>query len=252
MIKKLILYLATTSGFLVLVPLPAYANHSWGGYHWARTTNPFSLGLGDNLSSGWDPYLVASSMDWSVSTVLDTTIVKGGTNPRLCRPTVGRVEICNSSYGRNRWLGLAQIWVSSKHITKGVVKVNDTYFNTPTYSRPAWKNLVLCQEVGHMLGLDHQDEIFNNAPLGTCMDYTNDPTPNQHPNQHDYDELGLVYSHLDSTNTVKKPQAQSTPQSETEDTPNSLGKLVKKRGRTSIYEIDRGRGEKIVTFVIAN
>jgi hypothetical protein len=34
------------------------------------------------------------------------------------------------------------------------------------------------------------------------MDYTNDPTTNQHPNQHDYDELVTIYSHLDSFTTI--------------------------------------------------
>src|SRR5438094_52420 len=46
-------------GWLVLAVgiSSANANHSWGGYHWARTANPFTLTLGDNLSSTWDPYL---------------------------------------------------------------------------------------------------------------------------------------------------------------------------------------------------
>jgi hypothetical protein len=30
-------------------------------------------------------------------------------------------------------------------------------------------------------------ETFDNPILGTCMDYTSDPTTNQHPNRHDYD-----------------------------------------------------------------
>jgi hypothetical protein len=34
------------------------------------------------------------------------------------------------------------------------------------------------------------------------MDYTSDPTPNQHPNRHDYDEVETIYKHLDSTNTT--------------------------------------------------
>ena len=51
--------------------------------------------------------------------------------------------------------------------------------------------MVMCQEVGHDFGLDHQDENFNNPNLGTCMDYTNDPSTNQHPNAHDYEELDI-------------------------------------------------------------
>src|SRR3990167_1197092 len=184
--------------------LVAGATHSWGGYHWARTASPFTLKLGDNVSGAWDSYLGTSSADWSVSAVLDTTIVAGGTDPRRCKPTLGRVEVCNSKYGKNGWLGIAGIYVNGGHITQGYVKVNDTYFNTAYYNTPAWRNLVLCQEVGHTLGLDHQDEDFNNPSLGTCMDYSSDPTPNQHPNQHDYDMLSEIYAHFDTTTTLSQ------------------------------------------------
>lgn len=27
------------------------ATHAWGNYHWARTINPFTLKVGDNVSS---------------------------------------------------------------------------------------------------------------------------------------------------------------------------------------------------------
>jgi hypothetical protein len=57
--------------------------------------------------------------------------------------------------------------------------------------------MVTCQEIGHTFGLDHQDENFNNANLGTCMDYTMNPGSNQQPNQHDYDDLKKIYAHTD-------------------------------------------------------
>src|SRR5262249_44008930 len=181
----------------------AYANHSWNGYHWARTTNPFTLKLGNNLSSTWQSALSRTSSDWSRSSVLDTAIVAGSAKPRNCRPTAGRVEVCNATYGNTGWLGVAQIWITGgMHITQGTVKLNDTYFNTPTYDQYYWRNLVACQEVGHTLGLDHQDTNFDNPDLGTCMDYTSNPLgppDNEDPNQHDYDELVTIYSHLDST-----------------------------------------------------
>jgi predicted Zn-dependent protease len=60
--------------------------------------------------------------------------------------------------------------VSGSHIVQGTTKVNDTYFNTATYNTRAWRQLVMCQEVGHTFGLDHQDETFNNPNLGSCMD----------------------------------------------------------------------------------
>jgi hypothetical protein len=50
----------------------------------------------------------------------------------------------------------------------------------------------MCQEVGHTVGLDHQDTSLDNPNLGTCMDYTSNPLgppDNEHPKKHDYDEL---------------------------------------------------------------
>src|SRR6266536_242719 len=192
----------------------AHASHSWGGYHWARTSNPFTVKLGDNVSAIWDGHLSLASSDWSKSTVLNTTIVAGGTRPKSCRPTTGRVEVCNASYGNTNWLGIAQIWLSGSHIVQGTTKMNDYYFSLSKYDTPDWRQFVMCQEVGHTFGLDHQDENFNNANLGTCMDYTNDPSTNQHPNQHDYDELVTIYSHLDSTTTVGAAAPPSQAQSE--------------------------------------
>lgn len=114
--------------------------------------------------------------------MLDLTKVVGQTkNTKRCSATSGRVEVCNSTYGNTGWLGVASVWASGSHITQGTVKLNDTYFNTAQYNTTAWRNLVSCQEVGHTLGLDHQDENFDNANLGTCMDYTSNPGTNQHP-----------------------------------------------------------------------
>ena len=246
LLSALVLLLGTTR---------AHATHSWGNYHWARTSNPFTLALGDNVSSSWDAYLATTSSDWHLSSVFQTSIVPGGTTPKRCRPTSGRVEVCNAPYGNNGWLGVAQIWLSGGHIIQGTVKLNDTYFNTATYNTSEWRNMVMCQEVGHTFGLDHQDENFNNTNLGTCMDYTNNPSTNQYPNAHDYGELALIYAHLDSTSTANAPLARTKmPPAMADidyDTPAQWGKLVSSRhhGKVEIYELDFGRGHKVVTFV---
>jgi hypothetical protein len=240
------LVLATT---LLAIPLTASADHAWGNYHWARTANPFTVQLGDNVSSSWDSYLEGASMDWNQSAVLDTTVVSGGTTAKRCRATRGRVEVCNSTYGRTGWLGVAQIWASGDHITQGTVKLNDTYFNTPAYNTAAWRQMVACQEIGHTFGLDHQDENFNNANLDTCMDYTSNPATNQHPNAHDYEELGIIYSHLDSTTTVA---ASSGFLNADLDQPGAWGQAVARGhgGKADVYVKDFGNGQKVITFVI--
>lgn len=256
--------------FAALPPL-TFASHAWGTYHWARTSNPFTLHLGDNVSSMWDIYLSEAATDWSktflpYTHVLYTMVDPGGARPRNCRPTSGRVEVCSYSYGNTGWLGLAQIWISGSHITQGVTKLNDTYFKPGSkYDTAGWRHLVMCQEVGHTLGLDHQDTVFDNTNLGTCMDYTNDPDgtiknqfSNEHPNEHDYEELAIIYTHLDSTTTVNQTVNKAPAAANDEfSRPAQLGtaqwgKLIRSTngGRTERYELDFGGGHKLFTFVI--
>jgi hypothetical protein len=243
--------LAAGLALALVLPAAVTANHSWGGYHWARTANPFTLKLGDNVGATWDPILATTSSDWTQSTVLNTTIVAGGAKPRNCRPTTGRVEVCSATYGANGWLGVAGIYITGgEHITKAYVKLNDTYFNTSTYNTTAWRNLVSCQEVGHAFGLDHQDENFNNANLGTCMDYTSDPSSNQHPNQHDYAQLETIYSHLDSTTTISSSPAAAAAVGGNAD--EAWGALVKvtNNGHGAWYMRDFGAGNLVLTHVL--
>ena len=187
---------------MVLIVGTAAANHSWGSYHWARATNPLQLDIGSNVSSAYTGHLSTAVSDWDASGVLALSI-KSGAGLTNCDPVSGRVEVCNDQYGNRQggWLGVATIWVSGDHITQGTVKLNDSFLlGGGSYDSPDWRQTVTCQEIGHTFGLDHQDENFYNANLGTCMDYTNNPAgpaSNLHPNKHDYDQLATIYSHLD-------------------------------------------------------
>jgi hypothetical protein len=185
----------------------ASANHSWNGYHWARTANPFTINLGDNVNGLWDGMLATASSDWSKSNVLDTAVVAGGTRPKPCKATSGRVEVCSASYGNTGWLGVATIWLTGGvHIVQGTVKNNDYYFGNSTYAynNTAEMQHVICQEIGHTFGLDHQDE--SGISLNTCMDYYHNTsasdTTSTYPNSHDYQELSTIYTHTDSFTTV--------------------------------------------------
>jgi hypothetical protein len=135
----------------------------------------------------------------------------------------------------------------------------------------------MCQEIGHTFGLDHQDETFNNANLGTCMDYTNDPDggsggavaddpSNEHPNAHDFEQLETIYAHTDSTTTVQsiiasaRQRLAAALQSAdfTVEVPDvsvesarEWGKVLRydRAYRPSLFERDLGRGQKVFTFV---
>jgi len=238
----------------------AEATHSWNDYHWGRTSSSFTLQLGDNVDdTKWLSYLrtTASSVQnqgWGYSTKLDTNVVAGRSKGN-CQPTSGRVEVCNKSYGQNGWLGLAQIWISGGHIVQGVAKMNDTYFDTAYYNNSAWKNHVMCQEVGHTFGLGHTSE--DGSSQETCMDYSSSPNNSQYPNQHDYDQLDSIYSHTtDKTNTFSSTSTASRmPPAASQGELNSRadwGRLVHRspNGQVEIYERDFGQGQKVVSRVI--
>jgi len=142
--------------------------------------------------------LATASSDWSASAVLNTPIVTGRARPKTCRPKSGRVEVCSANYGNTGWLGLAQIWITGgEHITQGVVKNNNSYFGSSSYlyNNTAEMQHVICQEIGHTLGLNHQST--SGASLNTCMDYYHNTSASDskstHPNDGDYDELLCIY-----------------------------------------------------------
>ena len=265
---------------IAILPTVALGNHSWGGYHWARTANPFTVKLGDNVSGSWDTLLKqAVSSEWSASTVLDTQVVGGGITGSSCDPTLGRVEVCSANYGDTGWLGLAQIWLylGSKHIAQGIVENNDFYFGNSSYryNNSAEMQHVICQEVGHTLGLDHQST--NGASLNTCMDYyhntSSTDTKSTEPNEGDYDELLCIYDptfkrqtltssdgthscrgrgHLDRTNSATFGANGNGLFGASDAAAGGWGRLVATSdgGFASTFVRELGDGRAIVTFVI--
>lgn len=191
---------------LALLSTASYAVHSWSDYHWARTSSSFDLTIVNSTTSDWDPYVTVAVGDWSSSAVLSMSEdLSGSTQSRVrrrCQGPAGKVRICNLAYGQTGWLGIAGISIDSQgHITTGYTKLNDTYFTMAYYNKPDWKQSVTCQELGHNVGLGHQDEVFDNQSLFSCMDYQ-DP-PFETPNKHDYDQLAAIYGHTDSYNSYE-------------------------------------------------
>ncbi len=250
------------------LPAVTYATHSWGSYHWARTTPQFTLKLGDNMSTaGWKAHLAGASSDWNSPTLFGAlttpllTAITAGKSDRNCSMVVGTTQVCNRTYGANGWLGLATINISGVHITRGSAKLNDTYFNTATYNNPNMKLHVMCQEIAHTFGLNHQST--SSASLNTCMDYFSNTGANAtnpastKPNAHDFDQLNSIYNnniiggHLDSTTTVAAAVTLAASGVDVTDDSNSWGQRVRHSadGRSSYYERYNADGSMTLTHV---
>ena len=283
--------LALVSVATLAVGSPALADHQWGTYHWSKGSGDLKIPVGDNVTSVWDSYLevavgnkkgtgtalgpdAGTALSWNDTNGIKSPLVDGATSARRCKAAAGRIEVCNLKYGNNGWLGVAGISISGGHITSGYTKLNDTYFNTTKYDTPAWRRLVMCQEIGHDYGLGHTDEAFGNYNDGTCMDYTNAPAggtvggfnygpSNEYPNAHDYEMLessamyGSTHPHTGSaTNFAVREVGKADPPAASDlgiEGGNSMadwGRAVDYdgEGRPHIFEKTEG-GRKIITHV---
>ena len=236
-----------TAGVMLAVSLTANATHSWNGYHWARTTSSFVLQTLDstaaNSNANWPSLLRTAAGQWSQSTKLDLSVVPYANDSRSrkrCTAVSGKIRVCNAAYGQNGWLGLASINLDSNgHISQGTAKMNDSYTSSWTGDANEAPH-VMCQEVGHTFGLDHQST--DGSSQGTCMDYSNSPSSTA-PNAHDYDELVTIYSHTDSYNSYSTSAAATFTKAGsamTGDVP--LGNLVHKDHFYEVYVAPDGKG----------
>ncbi len=199
---------ATTIAMFAGGAAAALPAQSWNGYHWARTGS-LVIGLGDNVSSAWDPYVDKAATQWSAAPNIDFVVVAGQSPTSVCSAKYGGVQVCSGNYGANGWLGYASVWTSGGFIVQATVQLNDFYFASAKYDTTAWRAMTACQELGHTLGLAHTNEVRTNANTGSCMDYTNDPSgkaggtngtlANIAPNSVDFAALAGIYAKLDST-----------------------------------------------------
>lgn len=237
----------------------ASANHQWGKYAW-NAESPVSLSIGGNFEGehDWGNEFGVAVADWhNDGTILNLApVVHGNANNREdCTPATGTIEVCNFNYGDNGWLGIASVWISKgKNISKANSKMNDHYFDSVAYySDPRWRQLVMCQEIGHDFGLDHQDEDFSNTPIGTCMDYTgNDLTDADiHPNDHDLEQLIAMYGSSGGDGGGGNGNKGRGRPSVVSASSGEFGRAIgaDASGRANVFERDLGNGQKVITHV---
>lgn len=164
---------------LMLLPINASANNSWSVYHWpSNNLSPTVVDLTRN-----DPLYDVSAgvQEWAI---LGTPIQPVVSTSRKSNVTVK----VGFSWA---WLGLARIYIDEEgHISKGEVLLNSQLLSR--YG-PAVADHVLCQELGHVWGLDH-----NRTEFDTCMnDSALLSSTAPYPNLHDAEQLNLIYDHTD-------------------------------------------------------
>ncbi len=104
-------------------------------------------------------------------------------------------------------------------------------------------------------GLEHQS--INGSSQNSCMDYFSNTGANAtstlstKPNVHDFNQLNIIYSHLDSTSTLTALTALTASAAEPASDPKNWGhfKSQSGNGRSSTYEKHNSDGSQTMTHV---
>nr|WP_137676560.1 hypothetical protein [Parerythrobacter lutipelagi] len=247
--------LAAGVGLAAVAAVPAVATHAWNNYHWERTGAEVTVPVIDNTTGIWAQrnHTQLAVNDWNQSTVIQAPYSRGNADPS-CAAVAGQIHVCNDNYGNTGWLGIASISVGrgrDSHITAGITKLNDFYFDQAQYNNDTWRQLVTCQEIGHDYGLGHQNEDFSTDLTTSCMEYTSQPAGNESPDAHDYEMLLDIYAHSDGGGSGGPGGGKGKPKKfDAGNSPSDWGRAVAfdAKGRPNVYQRVQGN-EIIVTHV---
>ena len=218
---------------------------SLGGAHWARGGGSFVLRVGDSVSNRWKRPLDLAVREWNKSDVVDLRVVRSGTDSRRsCKSRNGRVEVCSARYGQNGWLGLSRIWIdSNNHIVRASILMNDNYYDQEYYNDPMARRHTMCHEMGHVLGLDHNDRksCLNDSNASVFRDVR--------PSGQDYNQLDRFYRHRDSETTVQSARREPAGSFDAASAPD-LPDADSADTSTSVRSESLGGGARLVTSII--
>lgn len=247
--------MVATASAIAMLATVADARHQWRKYEWAYDGAEIDAPVIDNTSGGgWSTRVAKAVNDWNESSRIEAGVpVPKGTNTN-CTFILGQIHVCNGDYGSTGWLGIASISINGNEIIAGYTKLNDYYFNQPSYNTEDWKQLVTCQEIGHDYGLAHQNENFMTDATTSCMEYTSWPEGNTTPDQHDYDQLEAMYTVGDGTTggggKGGKPGGKPAKLPSVGNTPDSWGNPIEflPNGKPHVYE-RQFNGYRVITHV---
>jgi hypothetical protein len=154
------------------------ASHQWcpanfgGCLHWTKPeSGPRLIILINNATDPWRPRLDGRAADWSRPDKINVNVDAGSTDAGLRQDCpmpdrYRRVRVCSYGYNNPNWLGLAKVSAvtTNGHIQQGWVKLDNADLDILDADG---QRHVMCQEIGHNLGLKHWNVDGNNSCMNT-------------------------------------------------------------------------------------